>query len=85
MPWRNNVTDSDAATRKQRRMSAPQRQEETRVIIRRYQAGESIRQIAAVLGRSYGTVHRRLYEAGVAFRPRGGNRRRTGARPTRTR
>jgi hypothetical protein len=40
-----------------------------------YAMGQTIRQIAAQLGRSYGCVHRLLGEAGVTFRPRGGRKR----------
>lgn len=39
----------------------------------RYRAGESVRVLARSTGRSYGWVYRLLTEAGVAFRPRGGN------------
>ncbi|WP_411114090.1 helix-turn-helix domain-containing protein [Streptomyces sp. 029-5] len=35
----------------------------------------SIRAISARTGRSYGSVHRMLGEAGVEFRPRGGDNR----------
>ena len=35
---------------------------------------ESIREIAVKTGRSYGSVHRLLVEAGVELRPRGGGR-----------
>lgn len=38
----------------------------------RYDAGESIRSLAASTGRSYGFVHRLLRESGVALRRRGG-------------
>ena len=38
----------------------------------RYDAGESIRSLAASTGRSYGFVHRILSENGVALRGRGG-------------
>jgi hypothetical protein len=38
----------------------------------RYRAGESIRQIATSLGRSYGFVHGVLLDAGVRLRGRGG-------------
>ncbi|CAL9328705.1 helix-turn-helix domain-containing protein [Nocardiopsis synnemataformans] len=38
----------------------------------RYDAGESIRMLAAATGRSYGFVHRLLSEAGVELRGRGG-------------
>ncbi|HLI39120.1 MAG TPA: helix-turn-helix domain-containing protein [Streptosporangiaceae bacterium] len=38
----------------------------------RYDAGESIRSLAASTGRSYGFVHRILSETGVKLRGRGG-------------
>lgn len=38
----------------------------------RYDAGESIRSLAASTGRSYGFVHRILSESGVKLRGRGG-------------
>lgn len=45
---------------------------------KRYQAGESIRELAAASGRSYGFVHRLLAESGHVMRGRGGaNRRKT--------
>src|SRR4029077_3559029 len=39
---------------------------------KRYDAGESIRSLAAATGRSYGFVHRILSENGVSLRGRGG-------------
>jgi predicted transcriptional regulator len=39
---------------------------------RRYDSGESIRELAASTGRSYGFVHRILTENGVTLRGRGG-------------
>jgi hypothetical protein len=39
---------------------------------RRYDSGESIRALAADMGRSYGFVHRLLTETGVNLRGRGG-------------
>jgi hypothetical protein len=39
---------------------------------KRYEAGESIRSLAAATGRSYGFVHRILSETGVTLRGRGG-------------
>jgi hypothetical protein len=39
---------------------------------KRYNAGESIRALAASTGRSYGFIHRILAESGVALRSRGG-------------
>ena len=38
----------------------------------RYESGESIRAIAASLGRSYGFVHAVLLDGGVTLRGRGG-------------
>jgi hypothetical protein len=45
-------------------------------LVRRYMAGESIRSLATITGRSYGFIHRLLTEAGVPLRQRGGARRR---------
>lgn len=39
-----------------------------------YRAGSSIRSIAARTGRSYGSVHQLLHDAGVRLRPRGSAR-----------
>jgi helix-turn-helix protein len=39
---------------------------------KKYDAGESIRSLAAATGRSYGFVHRILSETGVTLRGRGG-------------
>jgi hypothetical protein len=39
---------------------------------KRYDAGDSIRSLAAATGRSYGFVHRILSETGVTLRGRGG-------------
>ena len=39
---------------------------------KRYDAGESIRSLAAATGRSYGFIHRILTETGVTLRGRGG-------------
>ena len=39
---------------------------------RKYDAGESIRALAASTGRSYGFVHRMLSESGATLRSRGG-------------
>ena len=42
---------------------------------KRYDAGESIRLLAASTGRSYGFVHRLLSESGATLRSRGGSNR----------
>lgn len=44
-----------------------------------YEAGESIRTLAASSGRSYGFVHRILVESGTTLRGRGGATRRSKA------
>lgn len=41
-------------------------------LVTKYQAGDSIRDLAAETGRSYGFVHRLLVENGVTLRGRGG-------------
>jgi hypothetical protein len=43
---------------------------------RKYEAGQSIRLLAASSGRSYGFVHRMLSESGASLRGRGGATRR---------
>ncbi len=47
---------------------------------RRYEQGQSIRQLATAIGRSYGWVHGMLCEVGVPLRGRGGPRPRRVAR-----
>ncbi len=47
---------------------------------RAYESGASIRTLVASTGRSYGSVHSMLREAGVAMRSRGGPNHRTRAR-----
>jgi hypothetical protein len=39
---------------------------------RRYDGGESIRELAGTTGRSYGFIHRMLSESGATLRGRGG-------------
>ncbi|MEV0236916.1 helix-turn-helix domain-containing protein [Nonomuraea sp. NPDC050786] len=41
----------------------------------RYQEGESIRELALSIGRSYGFIHTLLEEAGAGLRHRGGDHR----------
>jgi hypothetical protein len=45
-------------------------------LVNRYNAGESIRSLAAATGRSYGFIHRVLTESGAELRGRGGTSRR---------
>ncbi|MDE3723204.1 helix-turn-helix domain-containing protein [Nocardiopsis sp. N85] len=60
------------ALRKGTRVAGEDRSELAVRLKGRYDAGESIRQLAAATGRSYGFVHRLLLEAGVELRGRGG-------------
>ncbi|MER7986467.1 helix-turn-helix domain-containing protein [Streptomyces noursei] len=46
-----------------------------KVLLAKYDAGASIRALAAESGRSYGYVHRTLTEAGAVLRTNGGKRR----------
>ncbi|MFD6095562.1 helix-turn-helix domain-containing protein [Nocardiopsis flavescens] len=64
------------AQRKGARLAGEDRSELSLELKRRYDGGESIRQLAAATGRSYGFVHRLLAEAGVELRGRGGATRR---------
>lgn len=61
----------DNAPGKGRRLAGADRSELAAQLKRRYDAGESIRMLAAATGRSYGFVHRLLSEAGVELRGRG--------------
>lgn len=56
------------------RITGGARDELAEQVRRRYESGESIRGLAAELGRSYGFVHRLLRDADVPLRSRGGAR-----------
>jgi hypothetical protein len=58
--------------RKGTRVTGADRSELATDLKSRYDAGESIRSLAAATGRSYGFVHRLLTETGVKLRGRGG-------------
>lgn len=60
---------------KGKRISGELREQVSAQFAERYQAGESIRSLAAESGRSYGFVQGLLKEAGVDLRSRGGTRR----------
>ena len=45
-------------------------------LVERYCSGSSLAEISREVGRSYGFVRKRLIEAGVTLRPRGGPRQR---------
>ncbi|GAB2812564.1 helix-turn-helix domain-containing protein [Actinocorallia aurea] len=63
------------AVKKGERLSGERREKLAKEIAEGYQAGRSIRQLAAETGRSYGAVHRLLVDTGVPLRGRGGARR----------
>jgi DNA-directed RNA polymerase specialized sigma24 family protein len=58
------------ATRQERLALRAKRESEEAA--RRYERGQSIRQIAKAMGLGYGTIHNRLRAAGVTMRGRGG-------------
>lgn len=63
-----------ARTDPNRQVRGDERRELTEHVTVEYEKGQSIRDIASTIGRSYGFVHRLLAEAGVDFRTRGGAR-----------
>lgn len=63
-----------ARTDPNRQVRGEERRELTRYVTAEYEKGQSIRDIASTIGRSYGFVHRLLADAGVDFRTRGGAR-----------
>lgn len=57
---------------KGRRITGNERGDLSADLRRRYEAGSSIRALAADTGRSYGFIHRVLLESGAKLRGRGG-------------
>jgi hypothetical protein len=55
------------------RITGTARDELTVEVVKKYDNGASIRQLAEDTGRSFGFVHRLLVDAGVTLRGRGGN------------
>jgi hypothetical protein len=55
-----------------RRVTGVERDRLTAEVRSRYDAGETIRSLAASTGRSYGFIHRLLTESGATLRRRGG-------------
>ncbi|SDT74507.1 helix-turn-helix domain-containing protein [Actinoplanes derwentensis] len=53
------------------KLTEEERKRLSKVLADGYAAGGSIKALAASIGRSYGTVHKLLTEAGVKKRPRG--------------
>ncbi|KQS63554.1 helix-turn-helix domain-containing protein [Modestobacter sp. Leaf380] len=73
----SNAADSTAADAaaelgKGKRITGDDRNTLADELRKRYDAGESIRLLAASTGRSYGFVHRLLSESGATLRSRGG-------------
>jgi transposase len=60
---------------KNKRIIGAERQALAAAVAKKYAVGDSVREIAEAIGRSYGFVHRLLEETGVTLRPRGGNQR----------
>lgn len=54
------------------RITGAQREKLAAQYVKKYESGQSIRQIADKAGRSYGFVHGVLVESGTALRGRGG-------------
>jgi hypothetical protein len=54
------------------RVTGPEREKLCSELLKRYQRGQSIREICAETGYSIGRVRRLLVDAGVEFRGRGG-------------
>lgn len=54
------------------RVTGPEREKLSTELLKRYQRGQSIREICSETGYSIGRVRRLLVDAGVEFRGRGG-------------
>ncbi len=61
---------------KGQRVTGADRDALTKELVEKYQAGASIRDLAAETSRSYGFIHRILKDSGVELRGRGGATRR---------
>lgn len=57
---------------KSARITGEGRQELAASLVERYRGGQTVREIAEDIGRSYGFVHGVLVESGVTMRGRGG-------------
>ena len=67
------------ALKKGSRVTGSERDKLAADLRKKYDAGQSIRTLAAASGRSYGFVHRMLSESGATLRGRGGATRAKGA------
>ena len=63
---------ADTSLKKGTRVTGEDRSKLATILGKRYDNGESIRDLASSTGRSYGFIHRILTETGVALRGRGG-------------
>ena len=63
---------ADTSLKKGTRVTGEDRSKLATILGKRYDNGESIRDLAASTGRSYGFIHRILTETGVTLRGRGG-------------
>jgi hypothetical protein len=70
--WPRSSEDDVSELGKGRRITGNERTKLATDFKKRYEAGASIRDLAADSGRSYGFVHRVLVDAGVKLRGRGG-------------
>ena len=70
--------DDVADLKKGRRITGGERDKLARDLRKKYEAGASIRDLAAATGRSYGFVHRILVGSGTTLRGRGGATRKKG-------
>ena len=68
----SNEGENTADLGKGKRITGDDRNTLADELRKRYDAGESIRLLAASTGRSYGFVHRLLSESGATLRSRGG-------------
>jgi hypothetical protein len=66
------VQVADTSLKKGTRVTGEDRSKLATILGKRYDNGESIRDLAASTGRSYGFIHRILTETGVTLRGRGG-------------
>ncbi|WP_169732262.1 helix-turn-helix domain-containing protein [Glycomyces tenuis] len=70
----SGTASGSSKTDPNRQVRGEERRELTEYVTGEYLKGQSIRDIASTIGRSYGFVHRLLNEGGVKLRTRGGAR-----------
>ncbi|WP_460544202.1 helix-turn-helix domain-containing protein [Glycomyces halotolerans] len=70
----SDTAPGSSRTDPNRQVRGDERRELTEYVTSEYLKGQSIRDIASTIGRSYGFVHRLLSEGGVKLRTRGGAR-----------